>query len=163
MKEQKLALITGALLHDIGKVLFRCHEGGKTHSESGSEWLKEIGISDKSILAQVKYHHSKEIHSAGAALSSDSLAYITYWADNVAAGADRRDNEAEQAGKLYVRDASLESVFNILNGNKEANVYASGIMEDNGAINYPVSEKKTIAPETYSRILDNIKDALKDM
>lgn len=163
MKEQKLALITGALLHDIGKVLFRCHEGGKTHSESGSEWLKEIGISDKSILAQVKYHHSKEIHSAGTALSSDSLAYITYWADNVAAGADRRDNETEQAGKLYVRDASLESVFNILNGNKEANVYASGIMEDNGAINYPVSEKKTIAPETYSRILDNIKDALKDM
>lgn len=62
-----------------------------------------------------------------------------------------------------MRDASLESVFNILNGNKEANVYASGIMEDNGAINYPVSEKKTIAPETYSRILDNIKDALKDM
>ena len=88
MKEQKLALITGALLHDIGKVLFRCHEGGKTHSESGSEWLKKIGISDKSILAQVKYHHSKEIHSAGTALSSDSLAYITYWADNVAAGAD---------------------------------------------------------------------------
>lgn len=36
-------------------------------------------------------------------------------------------------------------------------------MEDNGAINYPVSEKKTIAPETYSRILDNIKDALKEM
>ena len=62
-----------------------------------------------------------------------------------------------------MRDASLESVFNILNGNKEANIYASGIMEDDGAINYPVSEKKTITPETYSRILDNIKDALKEM
>lgn len=45
----------------------------------------------------------------------------------------------------------------------EANIYASGIMEDDGAINYPVSEKKTITPETYSRILDNIKDALKEM
>ena len=163
MNEQKLALITGALLHDIGKVLFRCHEGGKTHSESGAAWLKEIGISDKNILDQIKYHHSKEIRSAGTALADDSLAYITYWADNVAAGADRRANEMDQEGQLYVRDASLESVFNILNGNKAENVYASGIMEDDGSINYPISEKKTIAPETYSRILDNIKDALKDM
>ena len=163
MKDQKLTLITGALLHDIGKVLFRCHEGGKTHSESGAEWLKEIGISNRDILNQVKYHHSKEIRSAGTALTSDASAYITYWADNVAAGADRRDNDAEQNGQLYVRNASLESVFNILNGNKAANVYASGIMSDDGSINYPTSESKTISPETYSRILDNIKDALKDM
>ena len=123
MKEQKIALVTGALLHDIGKVLFRCHEGGKTHSESGTEWLRSIGISDKMILDQVKYHHSHEIRNSGNDLSSDSMAYITYWADNVAAGADRRDNDQEQKGQLYVRDSSLESVFNILNGNKEKCVY----------------------------------------
>ena len=99
MKEQKLALITGALLHDIGKVLFRCHEGGKTHSESGAVWLKEIKISDKNIRDQIKYHHRKEIHSAGTALADDSLAYIKYWADNVAAGADRRDKDMEQEGQ----------------------------------------------------------------
>ena len=163
MKEQKIALVTGALLHDIGKVLFRCHEGGKTHSESGAEWLRSIGVSDKMILDQVKYHHSYEIRNSGNYLSSDSMAYITYWADNVAAGADRRDNDQEQEGQLYVRNSSLESVFNILNGNKEKCVYTYGIMSEDGSVNYPVAEKKTISPETYSRILDNIRDSLKDM
>ena len=127
MKEQKITLVTGALLHDIGKVLFRCHEGGKTHSESGAEWLRSIGISDKMILDQVKYHHSHEIRNSGNDLSSDSMAYITYWADNVAAGADRRDNDQEQEGQLYVRRR-----FCKLSGRRKEDDLTGDIQPDSG-------------------------------
>ncbi len=183
MKKQKLEIIIGALLHDIGKALFRCHDTNVPHSQSGAEWLQGIGITNKSILEQVRYHHSKEIREAGGALADNSPAFITYWADNVAAGADRRDNaasgsenyasggdnaasgpdNAKRQGSVYVRNAALESVFNILNSNNEKNVYMSGIIDENGAINYPVPEDAQITPETYSRILDNIKDSIKGM
>lgn len=74
----------------------------------------DVDIKDQDILDQIRYHHSRNIKQAD--LNKDSLAYITYIADNIASGLDRRDKEDGEGG--FVRDIALESIFNILNHNK---------------------------------------------
>ena len=75
MIDQKIKLITGSLLHDIGKVVYREGSDRRNHSVSGYDFLKEEGkIEDKEILDCVRYHHFSEIKSAR--LKEDNLAYI---------------------------------------------------------------------------------------
>ena len=58
MIDQKIKLITGSLLHDIGKVVYREGSDRRNHSVSGYDFLKEEGkIEDKEILDCVRYHH----------------------------------------------------------------------------------------------------------
>ena len=157
MQNEKSAVITGALIHDMGKLLFRYNDG-RNHSLSGYEYMKdEIGISDEKILEQIKFHHSSYLRNAS--IKNDSLAYITCIADNIASGADRRDKEDPDLG--FEKEMQLESVFNILNNNKENKKYTPKTMEDIGEINYPSEEKKEFDEIEYGKIVDNIKDGLK--
>lgn len=55
MIDQKIKLITGSLLHDIGKVVYREGSDRRNHSVSGYDFLKEEGkIEDKEILDCVR-------------------------------------------------------------------------------------------------------------
>lgn len=124
MNDRKAKLIIGSLLHDIGKVIYR--EGGdkRNHSVSGYDYLKEeADIKEKEILDCVKYHHALLLKSAN--LEDDNLAYITYIADNIAAFADRREKENVDDKDLKSR-VPLQSIFNILNGNKQEYYYQPG-------------------------------------
>lgn len=120
---RKLALQYGSLLHDIGKVIYRSNanefEKG-THSKLGWEYLNNFEeFKRKSIKESVRYHHYKELSQAK--LDSNSLAYITYIADNIASGADRRDfveegdEENQNVGFKFDKFVPLNSIFNILN------------------------------------------------
>jgi CRISPR-associated protein Csm1 len=64
----------------------------------GIEYLQRFSneiLLDNNILNAIKYHHAKQLKSAD--LNSDSIAYIVYEADNIAAGTDRRaDTEQEE-------------------------------------------------------------------
>lgn len=56
----------------------------RNHSTAGGDYLKdEVGITDRVVLDCVKYHHAAMLK--GAALDDNSLAYIVYLADNIAA------------------------------------------------------------------------------
>ena len=100
MNDNQRKVIIGGLLHDIGKVLYRSDDG-RNHSQSGYDFLKnDVDIKDQDILDQIRYHHSRNIKQAD--LNKDSLAYITYIADNIASGLDRRDKEDGEGG--FVRD-----------------------------------------------------------
>ena len=113
LTENQIKLTIGSLLHDIGKVTYRSGDG-RAHSQSGYEFLKnEADVNDQTILDCVRLHHGREIGSAK--LPDNALAYITYYADNVAAFADRRDAEEGEEG--FDRSIPLASVFNVLNGN----------------------------------------------
>lgn len=62
---EKLNLIIGSMIHDIGKVIYRGSSDGRNHSVSGCDFLKEsVENINLEILNCVRYHHSSEIKYA---------------------------------------------------------------------------------------------------
>ena len=89
MNEKETKLIIAAILHDIGKVIYREGNDVRKHSISGYDYLKETGITDKEILDAVKYHHAQSLRNAD--IEDNSLSYIVYMADNIASATDWRE------------------------------------------------------------------------
>jgi hypothetical protein len=122
LTEDKLALTFGALLHDIGKVVYRGSSAKGTHSKLGADFIEELaaqnadfeGMCGQKIVEQIRYHHAKEMSSASR-LDDDSLAFVTYFADNISAGMDRK-NEGDEQAAHFDRDVKLRKIFNIING-----------------------------------------------
>ena len=122
MTEDKLALTFGALLHDIGKVVYRGSSAKGTHSKLGADFIEELaaqnadfeGTCGQKIVEQIRYHHAKEMSSASR-LDDDSLAFVTYFADNISAGMDRK-NEGDEQAAHFDRHVKLRKIFNIING-----------------------------------------------
>lgn len=160
MTDKHVDLILGALLHDIGKVIYRTGER-KNHSQSGYEFLKnEIGISREErgqvILDSVKYHHASSLKRAD--IADDSPAYITYIADNIASAADRRAAEEPESG--FDMKTPLESIFNRLNGSGETYYYSPQMLGEEKTINYPTRKKEPFSESLYGKIRKKITDAL---
>ena len=157
MTDRLLKLMIGSLLHDIGKVIYRGGDG-RNHSQSGYDYLKdEAGVTDQDILDCVRFHHGVNIK--GARLPENALAYIVYYADNIAAAADRRENGDEEYG--FDKAVPLDSVFNILNGNNEHKHYKRQVLNVNNGINYPTEEACIMDEGFYKSVMDNITDNLK--
>ncbi len=128
-QNNKTMLYFGALLHDVGKVVIRGVSGKGTHSELGASFLKdEIAINNPSfassegacVIEQVRYHHAKEISKAHD-LDDTSLAFITYFADNVSAGMDRKNEGDKTESAHFDKNVKLSKIFNILNGHSDHN------------------------------------------
>ena len=161
MQRQKIKLILGAMLHDIGKVVYRAQNEKKTHSQLGYEYLKQqVGLEEDEILHCVKYHHGSELKKAN--IENDSFAYIAYLADNIASAVDRREKDTD-ASFGFEKEIPLQPVFNILNGNHGNCHYSPADMDNEGDINYPTVEKKMFDSWQYQRILDNISTNLKGL
>lgn len=144
-------------MHDIGKVAYR---GGdcRNHSQSGYDYLKnEVGMKDPDILHCVLYHHGANLKNAR--LDNKDNAYIIYFADNVAASADRRENPEGEDG--FDKHVPLASVFNILNGNQQQLHYARQTLDIGKEINYPTDEPVSMDENFYQEIMRNITDNLK--
>ena len=160
--DRQIELIVGALLHDIGKVVYRSGDG-RDHSVSGYEYLRglENNFREKKfpgeVLDCVRYHHGK--HLKNAAIPDNSLAYITYFADNVAAFSDRRQAYDGEDG--FDKKVPLDSVFNILNGNNEKQHYAMRFLNPDEDINYPTEDKVEMDEGFYNKVVADITDNLK--
>lgn len=159
LTDRQIKLIIGSLLHDIGKVVYRSGDG-RNHSQSGYTYLKEeAGVDDEDILNCVQYHHG--IYLKNANLSEDHHAYITYYADNVAAFSDRR--EAQKGEDGFDKTMPLDSVFNILNGNQGKSHYAMQVLDPEAEINYPTDEKTVMGDYFYQEIMSSITHNLKGL
>lgn len=121
MNEKKVKLIFGALLHDVGKIVYRGSSAQGTHSKLGADFIAETIPADDplrgEVVEQIRYHHAREL--MGTALPSDSLAYLTYFADNISAGMDRKEEGGDSG---FDRDAKLHRIFNIIAGRNDDNV-----------------------------------------
>lgn len=155
MTEENVKLAIGALLHDIGKLLYRYNDG-RNHSRSGYEYLKDVvNIEDREILEQVLYHHASLLKNAR--IENNSLAYITYIADNIASASDRRKTQEEESG--FDREMSLQSIFNLLNCNDEKLCYSPEQLNEN--INYPTSVSTGFDEVFYGKIVNEIENNLR--
>lgn len=155
MREENIKLSIGALLHDIGKILYRYNDG-RNHSKSGWEYLRdEIKLEDSDILEQVRYHHA--VYLKQAQIKDNSLAYITYMADNISSAADRREQEEGERG--FDREMPLASIFNLLNNNDESYYYLAQQLEED--INYPSPVSCGFNEEFYGKIVRHLQENLK--
>ena len=158
MTDKEVRLVLGSLLHDIGKIIYREGSDKRKHSQSGYDYLKEeIQLEEKDILDSVRYHHADAIKNAK--IPPDSLSYIVYIADNIASAADRRKNDSEDMG--FEISMPLQSLFNILNQNKEEKYYEPKTLDPKDAINYPTTEKKKFDQHFYAKIKTDLTDNLK--
>lgn len=162
MTDREVKLVLGSLLHDIGKVIYRQGGDRRKHSQSGYDFLKDEVQAvewDADILDCVRYHHEDAIK--GAKLDESALAYIVYLADNIASAADRRQNASKDTG--FEIAMPLQSVFNILNQNKEEKYYEPKTLNPRDGINYPIAEKRKFDESFYTQVKTNLADNLKGL
>ena len=154
------ALVKGALLHDIGKVVYRANQGTDAHSKRGAAFIEpyfsDMGLK-QSITHCLKYHHGKELSAAQ--LKIDDYAYIVYEADNIAAAVDRRDlDEGESTStQKFDKELPLQSIFRVFGGKTSTlplQYYLRGIDVSNH-FNYPESDKTIRASsDKYKALYD---------
>ena len=157
MKDKQVKLVIGSLLHDIGKVIYRAGDH-RQHSDSGCDFLHEVRKDfDAEILNCVQYHHAANLRTAS--ISPAALAYITYFADNVASAMDRRESSDGSEG--FDRSVPLDSVFNILNGNNKKAHYNRQMLDPDKGINYPSVAECTMDESFYREVVDRIRDNLR--
>ena len=156
MDEKLINLFYGAALHDIGKVVQRSTGQKVRHSQLGSDFLEPFGFS-KAVLDQVKYHHYHEL--MGATLPTDSLAYITYLADNIASGTDRREN-GENPVKQWESQLCLEDVFNKFGTEPSKRYFQPTVLRIEDAPNFAENHVKGFSNSLYAGIVERIKDNL---
>ncbi len=157
MTKKQIELIIGSLLHDIGKVVYRSGDG-RNHSQSGYDYLKnEAKIDDQQILDCVRYHHAGHLKTAK--IGDDHIAYITYFADNIASAVDRRESVQQEDG--FDKKMPLTSIFNILNGNNGNCHYARQVLNQENGINYPTDQPVKMEDSFYQKIVRDITDNLK--
>ena len=115
MNDKQFKLAIGALLHDIGKVVYRTRLlDPQAHPLSGQALISQY-LKDPEIDEIMLYHHARDLRNAG--IADDSLAYVVYFADNIAAGTDQREVEGESP-HCFNPGLPLASVFNLLNNNE---------------------------------------------
>ena len=78
-----------------------------------------------------------------AGLSADDLAYVIYEADNIAAGADRREVEGDfnDSGAKFDSDLCLENIFNVFSGNAESSYFSLHELDAIKKDNFPHGNK----------------------
>lgn len=162
MTDREVRLVLGGLLHDIGKVIYRQEKDNRKHSESGYDFLREevcLPEGSEEMLDCVRYHHAEALEGADA--NRDALAYIVYMADHIASGADgRRKGFEDTAFRISM---PLQSVFNRLNGNREEKYYAPGMLDPDGDINYPTTEKRQFDRSFYSEVKTDLTENLRGL
>lgn len=163
LDEKRLRLVIGALLHDIGKVIYRTGTDNRRHAISGADYLRSdrVGLQDKDILACVRYHHAADLQQGR--LAADALAYIVYMADNIASAADRREQEIDDAVGGFDKSKAMESIFNLLNGNNGHKAYSPRQVNVEEHINYPMDKPPAFTTQDYEAILRQITENLRGM
>ena len=77
MKTSELQILFGALLHDIGKIIFRTGLSVTNHSELGFNYLKDqIGIVDQAILNCVRFHHKSLLKIRDLPMMTEHILFI---------------------------------------------------------------------------------------
>lgn len=157
-------LMKGALLHDIGKILYRADRSVGNHSSAGKDFLSHYVDStaeSQQLLRCVDYHHSKRIKSAK--ISDDDWAYLVYEADNLASAIDRREEEGiEYEGSKFDANMPLYSVFHTFGGtvsNEKCKYYLRGL-DSEQPFNYPVTQDIKASDDKYKLLVEDLKNNL---
>lgn len=159
MDETQVNLFYGSLLHDIGKVVQRSTNQKVRHSQLGKNFLADLKF-NKEVMNQVAYHHYHEISHAS--LAVDDLSFITYIADNIASGVDRRDNDESNSQK-WDKNLALEDIFNKFGVNPTKRYFQPKSLNVKEPPNFAQSNMTDFSNSIYGEIINRIKSNLMAM
>lgn len=191
MEKRQVQLIYGSLLHDIGKAVQRAGGEGGTHSKIGGDFIASLDgnsnpegdgrtkddaihwAEETEILNCIRYHHGTSLGRAKD-LAPNSLAYLSYIADNMASAADRREKQNEGDEQKFGFDSSvpLASVFKVFNGvSKDSEEdgkwhFVRQILNPENPIPYPENRAACQRENDeifYTEVKRNLRDNLRGM
>lgn len=156
------ALVKGALLHDVGKLVQRATGSPQTHGEAGAAFVQPfLDASEDSqvILNCIRYHHKDDL--AKADLAADDMAYLVCAADQIAAGVQTpRPVEGADAGFAPARP--LHSVFSAFGGSVSTAFasYAPTKLNERDRFNYPLPDRADVTRADYEALAASLKQKL---
>ena len=160
MKKEKIDLFYGALLHDIGKVIQRATGERKKHALVGADWFDEI--TDNQVISdQIRYHMANYQSDK---LSNDHLAYITYIADNIASGVDRRQSNEESdedaSAKIWDTYTNQADIFNVFGAQTDKRYFKPTVLNLKSEPNFASATYEPFSKGDYAAIATRIKNEL---
>ena len=160
MKKEKIDLFYGALLHDIGKVIQRATGERKKHALVGADWFDEIA--DNQVISdQIRYHMANYQSDK---LGNDHLAYITYIADNIASGVDRRqsneESDEEASAKIWDTYTNQADIFNVFGVQTDKRYFKPTVLNLKSEPNFASATYKPFSKGDYAAIATRIKNEL---
>ena len=136
-------LVKGALLHDIGKVVYRSGKVSEDAATAGATFLRSYSQQDE-IVQCAQYHHKKQLESVN--VSDDSFVYLVHEAIQLTSGDDYHEFEEGNPTDRQYFDSTLPltSVFYTFAGKKSESprsyeLCSFDLMKD---MNYPIEVKK---------------------
>ncbi|MCE2074247.1 type III-A CRISPR-associated protein Cas10/Csm1 [Streptococcus thermophilus] len=160
MKKEKIDLFYGALLHDIGKVIQRATGERKKHALVGADWFDEIA--DNQVISdQIRYHMANYQSNK---LGNDHLAYITYIADNIASGVDRRQSNEESdedaSAKIWDTYTNQADIFNVFGAQTDKRYFKPTVLNLKSKPNFASATYEPFSKGDYATIATRIKNEL---
>lgn len=156
MEKRKVDLYYGSLFHDIGKAVQRTTGLRKKHQLVGAEFLEPY-MNEKPILNCLKYHH---VNLRNANITDDDLSYITYIADNIASGTDRRPND-EDPGFKWDAKTPLQDIFNRFGKQTGKRYLKPGELRLDDVVSItPIKDRLDYTHADYSRGVERFREGL---
>ncbi|GFH41498.1 type III-A CRISPR-associated protein Cas10/Csm1 [Lactococcus hodotermopsidis] len=163
----KINLIYGSLLHDIGKINYRGTSERAKHSKLGGDFIKsfeQFKITD--LTDCIRYHHAQEMTSVKSSKKENALFYLTYMADNISSGMDRRpDLEEGEDGFSWDKKVALSSVFNVLHEKEKGRQtysypFVARTHEQKEPLNFPNDAQNQYTKGYYDGLISDMKPVL---
>ena len=136
-------LVKCALLHDIGKVVYRSGEVLEDAATAGATFLRSY-TQEEEIVQCAQYHHKRQLESVN--VSDDSFVYLVHEAIQLTSADDYHEfEEGNPADKQYFDSTlPLTSVFYTFAGKKSESprsyeLCSFDLMKD---MNYPIEAKE---------------------
>lgn len=154
MRQSTLEAAIGGLLHDVGKITYRIGSDRRNHSLQGYEVLRKK-VPNENILDCVRYHQHDHVEKAD--IPDDSPAYAVYIGDNIAAGADIR-NEVED-DLMH----PLTSVFGTMSGKINEWAYPAVVFDGQKIICPKKADDVTVIKPCYQKIYEDLMGRLSEV
>jgi len=163
-------LIIGALLHDIGKLIYRSLKDRSVkkehrHQELGAAWAREVGLNEEIVTIIQRHHHLRRDDPKYKKLSTDAFdgdratqndLFAVDNADNIASGMERQKNRDRGEFRLEI---PLRSIFNSIRI-KDDYVPKTHYWQPLPLreLPYPRQSTEQIATSAYQRLWQGFKD-----
>lgn len=155
MKKEKIDLVYGALLHDIGKLLQRSGKDTKDATSLGAEWFRRF--SDNEAIAQHLIYD--DLKGVEANLPTDSPVYITDLASKIASSLKAGQSLASYKGDDLGNQADVFNVFSDVYSQRFLPIKS---LELDREPNYAQNAKESTSQSDYSSLLDTIEKEIEN-